>query len=42
MLCDRLGVSERSACRVPGQHRSRQRYEPVRVEDDAALRQRLE
>ncbi len=28
MLRDRLGVSERWACRVVGQHRSTQRYEP--------------
>lgn len=41
MLRDRLGVSERWACRVVGQHRSTQRYEPTRAEDDAALRQGL-
>ena len=41
MLRDRLGVSERWACRVVGQHRSAQRYEPTRAADDAALRQRL-
>lgn len=41
MLCDRLGVSERWACRVVGQHRFTQRYEPTRAEDDAGLRQRL-
>jgi putative transposase len=41
MLRDRLGVSERWACRVVGQHRSTQRYEPTRVEDDAALRELL-
>ena len=38
MLCDRLAVSERWACRVVGQHRSTQRREPV-VAADAALRQ---
>jgi putative transposase len=38
---DRLGVSERWACRVVGQHRSTQRYEPSGAVDDAALRQRL-
>ena len=38
MLRDRLGVSERWACRVVGQHRSTERYEPKRAEDDAALR----
>src|SRR5437588_9013797 len=37
MLRDRLGVSERWACRVVGQHRSTQRYEPTRAEDDQAL-----
>jgi len=41
MLCDRLGVSERWACRVVGQHRSTQRREPKRAEDDAALRAEL-
>jgi len=41
MLCDRLGVSERWACRVVGQHRSTQRHEPKRAEDDAALRAEL-
>jgi putative transposase len=41
MLRDRLGVSERWACRVVGQHRSTERYEPKRAEDDAALRARL-
>ena len=37
MLCDRLGVSERWACRIVGQHRSTQRHEPMRAGDDAAL-----
>jgi len=41
MLCDRLGVSERWACRVVGQHRSTQRRQPVRAEDDAGLRGEL-
>jgi putative transposase len=41
MLCDRLGLSERRACRVAGQHRSSQRHEPRRAADDAALRKRL-
>ena len=41
MVCDRFGVSERWACRVVGQHRSTQRYEPTCAEDDAALRARL-
>jgi putative transposase len=41
MLRDRLGVSERWACRVVGQHRSTERYEPKRADDDAALRVQL-
>jgi putative transposase len=41
MLRDRLGVSERWACRVAGQHRSTQRHQPKRAEDDAALREQL-
>jgi putative transposase len=41
MLRDRLGVSERWACRVVGQHRSTQRREPVRADDDAVLRAEL-
>ena len=41
MLCDRLGVSERWACRVVGQHRSTERYEPKRAQDDAVLRAEL-
>jgi putative transposase len=39
MVCDRLGVSERRACRYVGQHRSTQRHEPVGArDDDGALR----
>jgi putative transposase len=41
MLRDRLGVSERWACRVVGQHRSTERYEPKTTEDDQALRSEL-
>jgi putative transposase len=41
MLEDRLGLSERRACQIAGQHRSTQRREPVVSEDDAALRARL-
>jgi putative transposase len=41
MLRDRLGVSERWACRVAGQHRSTQRRERVRAADDQALRSQL-
>jgi hypothetical protein len=32
-----LGVPERRACRVLGQHRSTQRKPPTRPEDEAAL-----
>ncbi len=38
MLEDRLGLSERRACQIAGQHRSTQRREPLRASDDAALR----
>jgi putative transposase len=41
MLLDRLGLSERRACRYVGQHRSTQRHEPTRAEDDQALRAEL-
>jgi putative transposase len=41
MLRDRLGLSERRACRYVGQHRSTQRREPMRAGDDAALRAQL-
>lgn len=41
MLRDRLGVSERRACRFVGQHRSTQRREPVLAVDDEALRAAL-
>ena len=41
MVRDRLGVSERWACRVLGQHHSTERYEPKRAEDDAVLRAEL-
>ena len=41
MLRDRLGVSERRACRYVGQHRSTQRREPVLADDDQALRAAL-
>jgi putative transposase len=41
MLQDRLGISERRACRYVGQPRSTQRREPVVAEDDAALRAQL-
>jgi len=41
MLRGRLGVSERWACRVVGQHRSTQRRESKTAGDDAALRAEL-
>jgi len=41
MLCDRLSLSERRACRITGQHRSTQRHEPKSAADDQALRRRL-
>ena len=41
MLCDRLGLSERRACRVTGQHRFTQRHEPEPAPEDTALRARL-
>ena len=39
MLVDRLGISERRACRIVGQLRSTQRREPIVAQDDAALMQ---
>jgi putative transposase len=41
MLRDRLGVSERRACQIVGQHRSTQRRESCVAPDDGALRARL-
>jgi putative transposase len=41
MLQDRLGISERRACRYVGQHRSTQRREPCVADDDGALRAEL-
>ncbi len=41
ILRDRLGVSERWACRVVGQHRSTQRREATVAADDQALRAAL-
>jgi putative transposase len=42
MLEDRLGMSERRACRITGQHRSTQRHSPRRRADrDDVLRARL-
>jgi len=41
MLQDRLGLSERRACQIAGQHRSTQRHQVAVADDDAALRARL-
>lgn len=42
VLVERFGVSQRRACRVVGQHRSVQQYEPQRTHDDEQqLRARL-
>ncbi len=41
MLVDRLGYSERRACRIAGQHRATQRYTPIRHRRDDVLRKRL-
>jgi hypothetical protein len=41
MLGDRLGLSERRACRYVGQHRSTQRRAPIVAADDQALRAAL-
>ncbi len=41
MLVDRLGLSERRACRIAGQNRSTQRHRPEVPTDDQALRKRL-
>jgi transposase InsO family protein len=42
MLQGRLGLSERRACQITGQHRSTQRHQPRRGADrDDALRERL-
>jgi putative transposase len=40
-LRDRLGMSERRACRLAGQHRSTQRHQAAVADDDAALRTQL-
>ena len=41
MLQQRLGLSERRACRVTGQNRSTQRHRPLVASDEEALRRRL-
>lgn len=41
MLVDRLGLSQRRACSIVGQHRSTQRHEPAEPDADRDLRARL-
>jgi putative transposase len=42
MLIERLGLSERRACQITGQHRSTQRHQsPGGADRDDALRERL-
>ncbi len=41
MLQDRLGLSQRRACQIVGQHRSTQRHRPLDPDPDKDLRRRL-
>ena len=41
LLQERLGVSQRRACEIVGQHRSTQRYEPKDRDPDPDLRSEL-
>ena len=41
MLQDRLGLSQRRACKIVGQHRSSQRHQPAETNPDRDLRARL-
>ena len=41
LLQERLGVSQRRACAIVGQHRSTQRYEPAEPDPDRSLRAEL-
>jgi len=41
MLQERLGISQRRACQIVGQHRSTQRHRPEHVDPDQALRRSL-
>ena len=36
-----LGISQRLACRIVGQHRSTQRHQPIEPDRDRALREEL-
>ena len=38
MLCDRLGMSQRRACQIVGQHRSTQRHTPAVADPDRDMR----
>ncbi|CAA9456516.1 MAG: Mobile element protein [uncultured Rubrobacteraceae bacterium] len=38
MLCERLGISQRRAYRIVGQHRSTQRHQPAETDSDRELR----
>jgi len=41
VLCDRLGLSQRRACQIVGQHRSTQRSQPAEPDPDRDLRRWL-
>jgi putative transposase len=41
MLQERLGMSQRRACRIVGQYRSTQRHRPAEADPDAVLRKHL-
>ena len=41
MLCERLGISQRRACQIVGQHRSTQRHQPAVADPDRDLRAEL-
>jgi hypothetical protein len=41
MLQERLGLSQRRACQIVGQHRSTQRHAPAEPDPDRDLRERM-
>jgi putative transposase len=41
MLQERLGISQRRACQIVGQHRSTQRHQPAEPDPDRDLQARL-
>ena len=41
MLQERLGISQRRACQIVGQHRSTQRHAPAEADPDRELRDEL-